>query len=911
MKKNILLFLIFSKIVSWAQAPNISYPINTDFYPNDQGYKYATNTAMNPLIPVNIGGPLPNAIYGQVSTVAGIGIAGAIDGISTAASFNVPSGVAVDALGNLYVADRNNHKIRKITPLGVVSTLAGSGVVGAIDGVGTAASFNDPIGVAVDATGNVYVVDRGNHKIRKISTSGLVSTFAGSGVIGASDGIGSEASFNLPFGITIDLVGNLFVADTFNNKIRKITSNGLVSTFAIGITYPRSVAVDAQGMVYVTDASNIIKKVSGAGVVSSFAGNGVAGAIDGVGTAASFNVPIGVAVDALGNLYVADRNNHKIRKITPLGVVSTLAGSGVAGAIDGVGTAASFNQPSGVAVDTSGNLYVADMLNHKIRKITVTGYFIEAALPPGLSFNMTNGVISGTPTTAMTAAIYTITACNAFGNSSTSIKLSFVDKLISISYPSPKNYAIGIAIPPLSPTIVGRNYEYPFTTIKTLASFNSPLGVVIDANHNIYTISFSGCKIMKIAPTGIVSTFAGSGVPGSNDGIGTAASFNFPQGIAIDLAGNLYVADSGNHKIRKVTPSGLVSTLAGSGVVGAADGIGTVASFYYPQGVTVDLNGIVYVADFGNNIIRKITPSGVVSTLAGSGVAGAANGSGTAASFNHPTGVTVDRDGYYLYVCDSYNNKIRKITNTGYVTSYAGSGNQGSSDGYGSSASFNQLKFLKIDCLGNVYVADSSNNVIRKIVQTANINIGLVSTVSTQLGQGFNSPTDVAVDGIGSLYVSDFNNGAIKRIVPPYIITPCLPLGLNFDTNTGIISGTPTEATPATTYTVTTTYNGNPYIFNEVSSTTIVISTYSALGIDDFSKNNIKLYPNPTNAVLNLSVNGGIIIDKITILDITGKIHLEQTENLSTINLEKLAKGVYILTAYAGDKKYQEKFIKE
>jgi len=269
-----------------------------------------------------------------VSTLAGSGSSGFADGTGTSAKFIRPSGVAVDSAGNVYVADTENHRIRKISPSGEVSTLAGSGGFGSsggsADGTGTAAQFDRPHGVAVDSAGNVYVADRYNHRIRKITPSGVVSTLAGSGVGGFADGTGTAAKFNYPTGVAVDSAGNLYVADQYFQRIRKITASGVVSTLA--------------------------------GSWSGYA--------DGTGTAAQFNYPAGVAVDSAGNVYVADTENHRIRKITPSGVVSTLAGSGSSGFADGTGTTAKFIRPFGVAVDSAGNVYVADTWNHRIRKIT-------------------------------------------------------------------------------------------------------------------------------------------------------------------------------------------------------------------------------------------------------------------------------------------------------------------------------------------------------------------------------------------------------------------------------------------------------------------------------------------------------------------------------------------------------------
>jgi sugar lactone lactonase YvrE len=325
-------------------------------------------------------------VEGQVvTTLAGSGAQGGDDGTGTAATFYYPVSVAVDGSGNVYVADVYNLKIRKITPGGVVTTLAGSGARGSADGAGAAATFALPLGVGVDLSGNVYVGDADNNNIRKITPAGVVTTFAGSGARGSADGTGTAATFNYPEGVAVDLSGTVYVSDVGNYKVRKITPAGVVTTFAgsgapgsadgtgTAATFdgPAGLAVDAAGNLYVADFNNNkIRQITPAGVVSTLAGSEAPGNADGTGTAAAFNGPAGVAVDISGNLYVADLNNNKIRMITPGGVVTTLAGSGAAGSADGTGTSATFDAPSGVSVDSSGNVYVADFNNNKIRRIT-------------------------------------------------------------------------------------------------------------------------------------------------------------------------------------------------------------------------------------------------------------------------------------------------------------------------------------------------------------------------------------------------------------------------------------------------------------------------------------------------------------------------------------------------------------
>jgi streptogramin lyase len=332
---------------------------------------------------------LPPTHQQDSAVLAGADTAGFRNGTGAAARFNHPFGLCLDQSGNLYIADQGNSLIRLMTPAAAVSTYAGMlNVTGSVDGADTLSSFNKAFGVAADGLGNVYVADAGNNKIRLISPSGTVSAFAGTGIAGAADGK-DTATFNSPLGVAVDIFGNVYVADYENDLIRKITPGGLVSTLAgkTGVTglvdgadtaarfnLPQSLAVDASGNIYVVDnGNNAIRKITPDGVVSTLAGSGATGSANGTGKSASFNSPFGIAIDAAGNVYVADSGNNLIRKITPDGVVSTFAGSGVKGAGNGTGAAASFNTPAGLAVDAAGNIYVSDENNNLIRKISTAG----------------------------------------------------------------------------------------------------------------------------------------------------------------------------------------------------------------------------------------------------------------------------------------------------------------------------------------------------------------------------------------------------------------------------------------------------------------------------------------------------------------------------------------------------------
>ena len=619
---------------------------------------------------------------GLVSTFAGSGVGGSSDGQGVLATFSSPSAIAIDLNGNLFVADSNNHKIRKITSSAVVSTFGGSGDAGSTDGQGTAASFNSPSGVAVDASGNVYVADTENNVIRRISPSGVVSTFAGSGTNGFVDGQDVSASFARPYSVAVDFNGTIYVADTGNNRIRTISPSGYVSTFAgsgfIGsddsqgvfatFSSPKDLTVDLNRNVYVADlGNNRIRVISPSGLVSTFAGSGSIGCIDDQGYSASFARPGGITVDAFGTVFVSDTGNQKIRSISSSGLVTTLAGSGPSTFADGLGSSASFFYPSGLAVDLNGNLYVADTVNQRVRKVLASG-------------------------------------------------------LVS--------------------TIAGSGYNLFANDEGIYASFSFPRALAVDWTGNVFVADTENNMIRLISSTGNVTTFAGSGAYGSTDGEGLDATFGRPTGLAIDWNGNLFVSDTDNSKIRKITPTGLVTTFA---VFSAPNYLGSdqpFRDFAYPRALAIDLRGNLYVADPNNHKILKITSSGVISTLAGSGVDGFANGQGTNAAFNSPSGIAVDSSGN-VYVADTMNDRIRKITPSGLVTTLAGTGDSGFSDGPGANATFFGPTGLAIHSSSrNLYVSDQLGNRVRKITNvTTSITVSIYTTTSVPASQECNRPS--------------------------------------------------------------------------------------------------------------------------------------------------------------------------
>jgi len=599
-----------------------------------------------------------------MSLFAGNTAGGNVDATGAAASFIDPNGVAIAADGSLYVADSANDTIRKVTAAGIVTTFAGSWFAGSSDGTGTAARFHNPLAIAIDAGGTLYV--GGDGVIRKVSPSAVVSTFAGAdGVPGSADGQGSSARFGVSpsgSGIALDTSGNVYVSDSPNNTIRKIDASGNVTTFAgtAGVTgsadgtgpmasfsFPWGIAVDGSGNLFVADAQNYtIRKITPAGVVSTFAGTaGMSGTADGTGAAARFSFPTGLTFNSTGNLYVTD--NNAIRSITPAGVVTTFAGSATAGHADGSGSAASFNNPVGMAFDATGNLFVVDSTSGTLRKVTPAGLVTTFAGTPALGGGL-GGLIDGTGSAARffgPEGLATDSAGNVY------VADTFDSAVRKIS----PSGAVSTLLPPV------------------LNQYRQPSGLAIDTGGNLYVADSFLNTIGKLTPAGVFTVFAGSGTAGSADGTGAAASFNSPSAIAVDSGGTLYVADSGNNTIRNITSEGVVTTLAGTpGTTGHADGVGAAASFNFPEGIAVDASGNIFVSDSINNTIREISPGGTVTTLAGMpGVESDADGTGAAAGFYFPFGIMIDTSGDLL-VADYGNATIRKVTKAGVVTTVAG-----------------------------------------------------------------------------------------------------------------------------------------------------------------------------------------------------------------------------------------------
>jgi|DewCreStandDraft_4_1066084.scaffolds.fasta_scaffold06561_5 sugar lactone lactonase YvrE len=668
-----------------------------------------------------------------IETVAGFFALGD-DGPALEARLKGPAGMAWDAAGNLYIADSQNHRVRMVTREGVIRTIAGTGVAGSSGdgGPATEASLLLPVDLAFDARGNLYIAEAHGHRIRKVSTEGVISTVAGTGARGYSGdgGPATEAALDTPQGIALDAAGTLYIADTGNHRVRRVDAEGRITTIAgngedgsagdggpaveAQLSDPSSVALDAAGNLYIADSwANRIRKVTPEGRIVTVAGTGARGFSGDGGPAAEawFSGPACVRVDAAGNLLVADRYNNRVRKISPDGRITTIAGNGYYGAVGdtngdgGAATAAMLQWPGAVAIAPDGSVYVADTGADRIRRVAADGR-IEAAAGARLpAFN-------GDGQAAVKAVLR-----YPFGLAVDSTGTLYIAD--TIHHRVRKVDAGGVIR-----TVAGTG-QFGYSgdgTAAVQAQLASPHHVAVDPTGAIYIADTYNHRIRRVSPEGVITTVAGTGAAGfaGDDGPASAARLNYPFALALDREGNLYVADKENHRIRRISKDGKITTIAGTGAAGYSgdEGPAARAQLDTPSGVAVDASGNVYIADTYNNRIRKVTPDGVIVTVAGTGRFGYAGDGGpaTAARLALPMGVVVDQEGN-LYIADYLNRRVRRLSPDGTITTVAGDGRAGYSgdDGPATAARLDYPHGVAADASGRLYVSDVGSHVVRRI----------------------------------------------------------------------------------------------------------------------------------------------------------------------------------------------------
>ena len=761
---------------------------------------------------------------GTITTVAGTGqfrggeTFSGDGGPALQADLNPFSAVAVDGAGNIYIVESAYNRIYRVDPSGTITTIAGNGLWGFSGDGGPAlqAGLNDPVAVAVDREGNVYIADYRDHRIRKIDSSGTIATFAGTGVPGFSGdgGPAVQAELNRPWGVEVDGTGNVYIVDSYNHRIRRVDPSGTITTIAgtgqnsfsgdggpavqAGLASPTGAAVDREGNVYIADRSNRrVRRIDPSGTITTIAGTGQPGFNEdfsgdfsgdgGPAVQAELNSPTGVAVDGAGNVYFADARNHRIRMIDPSGTIGTFAGTGQYGFSEDGGPAVQthLNAPIDVAVDGVGNVYFADARNHRIRMIDPSGTI-------GTFAGTGQYGLSGDGGPAAQAELHLPQSVAVDGAGNVYIADTRNNRIRRVD---PSGTIITIA--GTGQPGFNENFSEGFSGDggpAVQAQLDGPTGVAVDEAGNVYIADYGNHRIRRVDPAGTITTIAGTGQPGFNRNFrgdpspAVQVQLNYPRGVAVDGAGNIYIADTVNHLVRRVDSSGTITTVAGnetpSGIAFHYTGLPRVipglsgdggpavqAQLDFPRGVAVDGAGNVYIADTRNNRIRRVDPSGTIATVAGINDLEEFRG-----VLEYPTGIAVDA-AENVYIADSGNRSVRRVDPSGTIVTFAGNGQYPSiagAIGDGSPAFRAQFAYpsgVAVDGAGNVYIAEREGNRIRRVDPS-----GIIATFAGTGQDGFagdggpaiqawlNRPKGVAVDGAGNVYFVDARNHRIRKV---------------------------------------------------------------------------------------------------------------------------------------------------
>lgn len=833
-------------------------------------------------------------------------------GLATLARLHTPRGIAVDALGNVYVADSNNGRVRRIDPSGKITTIAGNGRRrSAGDGAGdggpaTEAQLSIPNDVAVDASGNVYVTDGSGHRVRKVDATGTISTFAGTGAEGSEGdgGPATEAQLNRPNAIAVDADGNVFVGEYSGYRVRKIDATGTITTIAgIGtkggagdgglatsaqFNFISGLAVDGLGNVLVSDMNEArIRKIAPDGRIATIAGTGFGGHAGDGGPAveAQIATPGGLALDVAGNLFVAEFWVGRLRKIDPAGIITTIAGTGEQRSTGdmGLATDAALDRPRNVAVGSDGRLYVAENYADRIRVLSPTAERSRFWVPLGNSGDSVAVIVEKDGSLKLDRSPLVhgleVVASNgdrfAFGQTeSGEVVATYIPntqtvelqagKALTLTAGEDGAWRIGdeVATNGYRHVEDGREYLLEWTgaqwrlakyTIRTVAGtldvaegvpatdarlFN-PHAVALDSAGNAYVTEASNNRVRKIDPSGIITTIAGTGEQGyaGDGGPATQAEFDSPRGIGVNWLGEIFVADFGNDVVRKIDVLGRISTINTSGPL------------FNPDGLALDLFGNIVVAEshVRNHLVRRIDSRGNVTTIAGlSGQRGGFEGDGWAAKARlyYPRAVAADAAGN-VYVADSFNQRVRKIDPTGTIRTIAGTGERGYS-GDGGPATDAQLagpNGLLVDAAGNVYVLDSNqvrridpNGMIAAIAGTGEY--GHSGDGGPAIAAELRNPSELALDAAGNLYLAERFGYRVRKIDAAGTITTIAGTGERGFSGDG---GAATEAQLGTLGSVAADSLGNLYIADSYNhrvrkiDTSGVITTYVGTGVRDRS----------------------------------------------------------------------------
>jgi hypothetical protein len=653
---------------------------------------------------------------------------------ATKVSFQCPAATASDAAGNLFIADNCENMVFRVdVASNRLTVVAGNGAsgYGGDGGPATAAELQAPFGVAVDSQGNVFIADQLNQRIRRVDgTTGVITTVAGNGTRGYGGDNGDPTAANLfnPMDVAVDNLGNLYIADTSNQRIRFV-SGGVITTVAgngvssivgdcannadatsVSLNNPFGVAV-AQGNLYIADFGNsCVREVSG-GAITTVAGTGTAGFNgDGIpATTAELNLPFGVALDASGNLYISDFGNNRTRRVDGVTQqIATVAGTGAKGfgGDNHPATSAQLADPKGVALDAAGNLYIADEANGRVRRVDAVKQIITTVA--GDSSTTGDGGPASTATLVIPKGVAVDSHGNIFIADTQNARVRRVDAVTGTITTVAGNG---------SPGFIGDG------GLATEAGLDHPTGVAIDSLGNFFIADSNNNRIRFVnATTKLIGTVAGTGTAGFNgDGLATATELSSPTGVALDSGGTVYIADSGNQRIR-ILAAGNITTVAGNGTPGFnLDGIpATTAELNFPFGVVPDGSGGFFVADTVNARVRQVDSAGNITTVAGNGTPGfTGDGTATGVEINNPSGVIPDGSGGF-FIADTLNQRVRQVDSGGNLTTIAGNGTAAfaGDGGLATSASLATPTGVALDAFGNLLVADSQNNRIRKVVTT-------------------------------------------------------------------------------------------------------------------------------------------------------------------------------------------------